>query len=328
MRLAAWAVRLSALGSLALACGIVTAQQVTVSTPYHSVSDSFFENMGTSWGLRGQNWSLNVFGSPVQAAPQFGGFDPSAGANLGFGINGRNVQGSFNANFSQGSRRSFTSQTPSVTLQNGVPGFVSDTSQSPFVISYIPVVGGFPTFGAFQPLPPQPAYAPQSLSGGTSAVLRALQQARVQQQRQRAGGAESVGEIRAGSAEPPVARVAEPAAAECQDDLVLRGPAAARRTAPDEPLDEASRKLAAARSSSAGQPAMSVAEARRLHAAEQAGETDEVLEYLERARGPEAAGKANVARIYYQMAYRRASGQLRRQIQTRLSALGTSSPTP
>ena len=225
-----------------LSAADVGAQQVTVSTPYHSVGESFFEHMGTTWGLRGKNWFFS-FGAPYFAAPPFGGFDPSAGANFGFGFQRGGVSGLWSGNFSQGLRRSFISQTPSVTLQNGLPGYVFDTSQSPFVISYVPVVGN------------------------------------------------------------------------------NNGPAAVG----DRPADPSARKVAAARSSSAGRPAVSVDEARRLYAQEQLEQKREVLAYLERARGAEETGKANVARIYYQMAYRRASGELRDQIQTRLKALETGS---
>ena len=73
-------------------------QQVTVSTPYQSTGDSFFENMGTSWGLNGPNWSFSFGGSPMQAAPQFGGFDPSAGANFGFAGGSGGVGGFFGGN--------------------------------------------------------------------------------------------------------------------------------------------------------------------------------------------------------------------------------------
>jgi general secretion pathway protein D len=43
----------------------------------------------------------------------------------------------------QGDRRSNVLQAPKVTLFNGQQAFVSDTSQTPFVISVIPVVGDF-----------------------------------------------------------------------------------------------------------------------------------------------------------------------------------------
>jgi hypothetical protein len=91
-----------------------------------------------------------------------------------------------------------------------------------------------------------------------------------------------------------------------------------------QPPDDPSGKLAATQSSSAGRPAPSVAQARRLYAAEQAEQTEEALKYIELARNAEANGKPNVAKVYYQNAARRASGPLREQIRERLHALGAS----
>jgi hypothetical protein len=68
-----------------------------------------------------------------------------------------------------------------------------------------------------------------------------------------------------------------------------------------------------------------VAEARRLHAAEQTQQKHDVLVYEELGRNAEAKGKPNVAKVYYQMAARRASGELRQRILTRLDALKTAS---
>ena len=76
------------------------------------------------------------------AVPQFGGFDPSAGASFGFAILSE-VESYFFLNAAQGDRRSNVLQAPKVTLFNGQQATVSDTSQSPFVISVIPVVGDF-----------------------------------------------------------------------------------------------------------------------------------------------------------------------------------------
>ena len=91
--------------------------------------------------------------------------------------------------------------------------------------------------------------------------------------------------------------------------------------APAVQVDPSAQKLAAAQSSSAGRAVPSVAEARRQYAAEQAKQHGEALAYLERARNAEATGKPNVAKVYYQMAARRASGKLREQITARLEAL-------
>ncbi len=76
------------------------------------------------------------------AVPQFGGFDATAGAQLGFAILS-DVEAYFFINAAQGDKRSNVLQAPKVTLFNGQQAFVSDTSQSPFVISVIPVVGDF-----------------------------------------------------------------------------------------------------------------------------------------------------------------------------------------
>lgn len=81
-------------------------------------------------------------GSFGLAQPQFGGYDPAAGAQLGFAILS-DIEAFFFIEAAQGDRRSNVLQAPKVTLFNGQQAFVSDTSQSPFVISVIPVVGDF-----------------------------------------------------------------------------------------------------------------------------------------------------------------------------------------
>ncbi len=76
------------------------------------------------------------------AVPQFGGFDPAAGISTGFAILS-DLEAFFLINAAQGDRRSNVLQAPKVTLFNGQQAFVADVSQSPFVISVIPVVGEF-----------------------------------------------------------------------------------------------------------------------------------------------------------------------------------------
>jgi hypothetical protein len=325
---------------LSLALGVVAcsmfcweelrAQQATVSTPYHSVTDSYFENFGTSWGLRGKNWFFSFGGTPTQAAPGFGGFDPSAGANLGFGFRHGGVNGYFNANWAQGCRRSFVSQTPSVTVQNGLPGFVSDTSQSPFVIGQIPVVGGFPTvlnYSPVQPLPPNAIPGPGSSGVGRDAVLNALRAAR-------ARSSTSQPFLHATPAGVPAPNLVNPGIPPAvpnptgPDQLILTGPGASGGATASASAGGAWGKLPAGQSSSAERPAPSVAEARRLHAAEQASESEEAKAWIERARHAESVGKPNVAKVYYRMAARSATGPLREQIQKRLTELGSDSESP
>ena len=74
----------------------------------------------------------------------------------------------------------------------------------------------------------------------------------------------------------------------------------------------------------AERPAMSVAELRSKHLREQQARSDEALNFFQRGRNAEEAGKANVARIYYQMAARRAGGELKDQILARLESVSGS----
>ena len=325
MRLFAFGLPFAVVVFLVFSTADVTAQQVTVSTPYHSLSDSFYENMGTSWGLSGPNWSFRFGGSPTQAAPQFGGFDPNTGANVGFYRRSGGIGGFFNGNWSSGYRQSFVSQVPSVTVQNGVPGFIADTSQSPFVVGFVPVVGFPPPAGIrpMQPFGPSMAASPGDAGVGRDAVISALERARAERE-QRA-------QIdRQNAAQAEVARMNPPAGPNLQprggaDDLTLIGGAPPAASLAEAPADEPARKLAAARTSSAGRPAPSVEDARRLHAAERTGQKDDALVYEELGRNAEAKGKPNVAKVYYQMAARRSSGELRQRILSRLNALKTAS---
>ncbi len=84
-------------------------------------------------------FTQNSFGLAV---PQFGGFDASAGASLGFAILS-NIEAYFFINAAQGDRRSNVLQAPKVTLFNGQMASVMDMEMVPFVMGVIPVVGDF-----------------------------------------------------------------------------------------------------------------------------------------------------------------------------------------
>ncbi|MDA1014164.1 MAG: hypothetical protein O3A00_06885, partial [Planctomycetota bacterium] len=68
--------------------------------------------------------------------------NPQAGISSGMHINGGDVSAGFNWGFSQGSRRSFVSQTPVITGIPGQPMFLRSGLQVPFVTGFTPVVGG------------------------------------------------------------------------------------------------------------------------------------------------------------------------------------------
>ncbi len=125
---------------LAATASQLYAQQANVQVPLRTANDNFFERTGSNWALGGQNWFLRFGGGP--AAPPFGGAQPGAGIGGGAGFSGGGgIGGSFGFTAAQGSRRSNVMQSGNLTLFNGYPGFLGDTSQSPFVTGIIPVVG-------------------------------------------------------------------------------------------------------------------------------------------------------------------------------------------
>lgn len=261
---AAW----TAVVAFLLVVPAVQAQQVNVATPFNSVGHSFYENIGTSWGLRGPGWFFNFGGAPP---PAFGGFDPNAGANFGAGFRAGNTSGFFNLNVGQGANSTLVSQTPSVTIPNGGNGYFIDGTFRPFVTSITPVVGM------------QDNSDPSPLRER----LRRLKSGEVK--------VASLGEEEANN--QPAANVGGGA--------VGGGGGVA----------------GSGRASSAERGAQSVAAIKAQAAAAQQTEDTELVALLEKAKGAEAAGKPSVARIYYQMAARRATGDQQREIFTRLEAL-------
>ncbi len=119
------------------------APQVTLATPQHSISDSFYDGFGVNFGFRHDTPNSQMFfnNGLGQAVPAFGGFDP--GAQSTFGLQGRRGNWSWNLGLTggQGSSRSSVTTTPMLTLPNGGFGFINDTSVRPFVTGVIPVVG-------------------------------------------------------------------------------------------------------------------------------------------------------------------------------------------
>ena len=110
---------------------------------------------------------------------------------------------------------------------------------------------------------------------------------------------------------------------------VPRPPAAsqARPALPASAGDVWRARLDAATRGSAGPMAKSLAQLRAEHQRDQHARQTEAAQWLRRGRQAESAGKANVARVYYQMAARRATGELKGEIAACLDALDGSSKT-
>ncbi len=298
---------LAVLAAFALA-GDARAQYSVISTPFHNVGDSFFERNGVGFGFNipgGNPGSGNsavvglgpngqfIPGGGLQfrqngagnALPQFGGHVPGQDATLGFGIlNGNGGGAFFNFSAGQGNNRSNVSQTPMVTVPNGGQGTFIDTFQRPFVTGVIPVVGG----------------------GGAPLILNNF------------GSGGFGGGF--GGAAPSVSPLAErisrmydqqagPSVGRSREELM----ASAEEPAP---------RGYSAPVSSAATGDVGVAEIRAQQAAEDAAAQAEILALIERARGLEEQGKANIAKIWYQRAYREASGELKERIAEKLRALG------
>ena len=88
-------------------------------------------------------------------------------ANVSIPIPGDGVSGFINIAASQGSRTSLVSQAPSITLANGLPGGIFDTSQTPFVAGVIPVVND----ASLTPLAGAPAHQSRRAIPGALRIL-------------------------------------------------------------------------------------------------------------------------------------------------------------
>ena len=117
-------------------------QYSQIESPFLSGGHSFYENVGVSWALQGNGWFAR-FGAPG-VAPPFGGFDPAAQAQFGTGFRGGGINGFLNFTAGQGSDSFLGGQSASVVVPNGGMGFISDTTQRPFVLGIVPVVGAEP----------------------------------------------------------------------------------------------------------------------------------------------------------------------------------------
>ncbi len=131
--------------TIGLAClgaaDLASAQYSFIETPFNSASHSFYENIGTAWGVQGRGWFFNFGGGGAGNPAPFGGFDPNAQATFGTGFRGNGFSGNFRMTAGQGSDSTLTSSTPGVMVPSGGMGFFSDVQQRPFVLGIIPVVG-------------------------------------------------------------------------------------------------------------------------------------------------------------------------------------------
>lgn len=287
---------LSVLAASIMVAATCPAQQVTLTSPMMNLNDSFYENFGMGWGLSGRNWFFNR-GPSSSAIPPFGGYDPATDATFGFGGRFGNTNFNFNLAASQGSSRTMVMEAPSVTIPNGGSGSLFSGSQRPFVTGIIPVVGN-----NFPMMPGAGVLAP---------TVSPIQQ-RLEILKQQGGLSQSP------QSSPAEARFAQPAGRAQADDapLVLGGakpPVAAQR---QDAVISASNS-----DSTANHGDISVAEIRARQAALENAVEQEIRERIEKARSYEDAGKLGVARVYYQQAAARATGELKQKLLAKVESL-------
>ncbi|MBE6427973.1 MAG: general secretion pathway protein GspD, partial [Planctomycetaceae bacterium] len=159
--------------------------QIAIECRFISLSDSFFERIGVDFNVNIKSKNTDVFtstggvsnstvtgrngpvgtgafapeaqdiafrqGSSSLALPMYGDYDKSAnaGATLGFAILS-DVEAYLFMEAAQSTERTNVLQAPKVTLFNGQQALVQDVTDTPFVVSVIPVVGDFAA--ALQPV--------------------------------------------------------------------------------------------------------------------------------------------------------------------------------
>lgn len=108
---------------------------------------------------------------------------------------------------------------------------------------------------------------------------------------------------------------------EAMDEYLLSQPTAFNSGARPRVPDAWQQRFDAAQAGTAAPPAASLEQLRAQHAREEQARSDEAVALYARAQTAERDGKIGVARVYYQMAVRRATGNLKAEIAARLASL-------
>ena len=152
--------------------------QIAIEVRYIAISDEYYEQIGVNFGatfktnapstddgdglvpdgkgIYGITTAATGTGKPFteslnidfsqnsygMAVPQFGNYDPSVGAQLGFAILS-DIDTYFFMSASEADRRTNVMQAPKVMMFNGQTAQVTDQTQVPYVYTVIPVVGDF-----------------------------------------------------------------------------------------------------------------------------------------------------------------------------------------
>ena len=256
------------------------AQMVNLQAPFQNTSDSFFESFGTSGNYTSNDGNFFFNWGGGNAIPPFGGFNPNNQANLGFQSNGSRGSFSLNLSMAQGSSRTNSVTTPSLTLMNGGSGSINSTINRPFVTSVIPVIGGGRPLGYvpviagqsnFQMSPPQLVY--------TNPLIQKIQRLGTEP----VNGPDTLARIRAKARQ-----------AETQQTTKKKTP------------------------SSAEYGDISVAEIRAKNAQAKSATYAKVAEHIAKAEEYFAAEKYSLARYHYRYAWKRAPQSEKSRLKSKL----------
>jgi hypothetical protein len=260
------------------------AQQIQLTSPFQTINDSFYENFGFG--------GINAGRSGPKGNWHFN-TGPASSAPPPFGGYDPGADARFGMQFGGPLGLGFNmlagqGSTRSNTVTAPTIVIPNGGTGSLFSGSIRPFVTGVIPVVGNAPIGPMLPMAPQSSVSPLAARVAQLQQ----QQAATQAAAD------AGLAPAPV-----------EADAAIAADAArpATRAAP----------------STANHGDLSVAEIRRQQAAEDAALLEEIQVRIEKARGLEEAGKPALAKIYYQQAATRASGELKKQLQDKLRALDT-----
>jgi len=275
--------------ALDLTASRVSAQTMIQTTvPMQSNSDSFFESFSTGWSVRGPRFFAS-FNAP--APPPFGGFNPNAGLTSGFAFRSGKFGGNLNFNFSQGYSRTSTTVAPTVMSLNGYPSNFFAGTVRPFVASVVPTIGGG---GPFFSVPSGNILRGQGLAYRLSQLQERLVEGRRLESSSRTDRTET---------ELAPRRELDTATRASAAFGFFQGSGSRPRSNPS------ARSTATTTRQAASPPPVS-------------GEPKSLADLYFR-KGLEAEARSRTtARMYYRMAFQRATGDLRLQIDSRLKAIG------
>jgi hypothetical protein len=281
--------------SIELSASDATAQTMIQTTvPLQSNSDSFFESSNVGWSVRGRNFFAS-FNAP--APPPFGGFNPNAGLTSGFAFRRGGFSGNLNFNFSQGYSRTSTTVAPTVMSLNGYPSNFFAGTVRPFVASVVPTIGrGRGAGGPFFSVPSGNILRGQGPAYRLSQLQERLAQGRKTEPSSRTDRTEP-------APEPAPRRELDTAERAAAAFGFFQGSGSRPSS------ESSSRSTARTTRQSASPPSVS-------------GEPKSLADLYFR-KGLEAEARSRTtARMYYRMAFQRATGDLRLQIDRRLQAIG------